>query len=74
MRQTTRGSITFKLWDLSGQPKFRPTWTRYCLGVGVIVFVVDSADSGTFPVACDELHSLLRELPRVVSSPTRLLI
>ncbi len=67
MRQLTRGSITFKLWDISGQPRFRPTWTRYCLGVGVVVFVVDSADPTTFPVARDELHSLLKELPRVVS-------
>jgi ADP-ribosylation factor-like protein 8 len=66
MRQVTRGSVTFKLWDLSGQAKFRPTWTRYCLGVGVLVFVVDSADVRTFAVARDELHSLLKELPRVV--------
>lgn len=66
MRQTTRGSVNFKLWDLSGQPKFRPTWTRYCLGVDVLLYVVDSADAGTFAVARDELHSLLKELPRVV--------
>lgn len=67
LRQTTRGSVTFKLWDLSGQPKFRPTWTRYCLGVGVLVFVVDAAEPATFAVARDELHSLLSELPGVVS-------
>lgn len=67
LRQTTHGAITFKLWDLSGQPKFRPAWTRYCLGVAVVIFVVDSADGAAFAVARDELHSLLGELPGVVS-------
>ena len=28
----------------TGQPKFRSTWERYCSGVDVIIFIVDSHD------------------------------
>jgi ADP-ribosylation factor-like protein 8 len=30
--------------SLIGQPKFRSTWERYCNGVDVIIFIVDSHD------------------------------
>jgi len=36
-------------------------WERYCLGVSSIIWVVDSADPSTFPVARNELFSLLEK-------------
>ncbi len=47
-KKVTRGSVTIKLWDIGGQPRFRPMWERYCRGVNSIVYVVDSADPSTF--------------------------
>lgn len=32
----------------AGQPKFRSTWERYCSGVDVIIFIVDSHDVGAW--------------------------
>lgn len=63
LRKVQKGSVTLSLWDLSGQPRFRSLWTRYATGVTVLLFVVDAADPGSFAVAREELHSLLRELP-----------
>lgn len=59
MRKVTRGGVTFKVWDLGGQPRFRAMWERYCRGVGAAVFVVDAADPATFEDARTELHDLL---------------
>ena len=39
MRKVTKGSVTIKLWDLGGQPRFRSMWERYCRGVNAIVYV-----------------------------------
>lgn len=36
-------------------------WERYCRGVNAIVFIVDSADTDSHPVAREELHSLLQK-------------
>ncbi|KAF9778638.1 P-loop containing nucleoside triphosphate hydrolase protein [Thelephora terrestris] len=43
----------------TGQPKFRSTWERYCSGVDVIIFIVDSHDKEKFDAARFELHQLL---------------
>ncbi|KAM0748573.1 ADP-ribosylation factor-like protein 8B [Meredithblackwellia eburnea MCA 4105] len=61
MRKVTKGNVTIKLWDIGGQPRFRSMWERYCWGVNAVVFLVDSADPGTFPAAKSELHSLLEK-------------
>lgn len=61
MRKVTKGSVTIKLWDLGGQPRFRSMWERYCRGVQAIVFVVDSADQDTLEVAKMELQELLEK-------------
>ena len=37
MRKVTKGSVTIKLWDLGGQPRFRSMWERYCRSVSAIV-------------------------------------
>lgn len=36
-------------------------WERYCLGVTSIIWVLDSADPSTFPIARNELASLLEK-------------
>eukprot|EP00192_Tetraselmis_astigmatica_P019906 CAMPEP_0117681878 /NCGR_PEP_ID=MMETSP0804-20121206/19268_1 /TAXON_ID=1074897 /ORGANISM="Tetraselmis astigmatica, Strain CCMP880" /LENGTH=190 /DNA_ID=CAMNT_0005491767 /DNA_START=145 /DNA_END=717 /DNA_ORIENTATION=+ len=59
MRKVTRGSVTIKLWDLGGQPRFRSMWERYCRGVQAIVFVVDAADMDNLDAAKNELKELL---------------
>ncbi|KAF4990560.1 hypothetical protein FGRMN_8375 [Fusarium graminum] len=59
MKRIQRGNVTIKCWDLGGQPRFRPTWERYCRGVGCIVFVVDLPDVSPMPLAKEELHVLM---------------
>ena len=43
-------------------------WERYCRGVNVIVFVLDSADHSKIPAAKTELHNLL-EKPLLAGIP-----
>ncbi|CAF2088316.1 hypothetical protein BRARA_F02469 [Brassica rapa] len=59
MRKVTKGSVTIKLWDLGGQPRFRSMWERYCRSVSAIVYVVDAADPDNLSVSKSELHDLL---------------
>ncbi|EOA14623.1 hypothetical protein CARUB_v10027882mg [Capsella rubella] len=47
MRKVTKGSVTIKLWDLGGQPRFRS------------MYVVDAADPDNLSVSKSELHDLL---------------
>eukprot|EP01086_Lenisia_limosa_P010355 TRINITY_DN34523_c0_g1_i1.p1 TRINITY_DN34523_c0_g1~~TRINITY_DN34523_c0_g1_i1.p1 ORF type:complete len:187 (-),score=40.75 TRINITY_DN34523_c0_g1_i1:42-602(-) len=61
MMKVTKGKVSIKLWDVGGQPRLRCMWERYCRGTTVIVFVVDSADAGSFHVAKEELHTLLEK-------------
>lgn len=51
MRKVTKGSVTIKMWDLGGQPRFRSLWERYCRGVQAIVYVVDAADAAAVDTA-----------------------
>ncbi|KDE07260.1 ADP-ribosylation factor-like protein 8A [Microbotryum lychnidis-dioicae p1A1 Lamole] len=68
LRRVQKGNVTFKLWDIGGQPRFRSMWERYCRGVNAIVFIVDSADQDSFPSAKAELHALL-EKPQLGGIP-----
>jgi len=61
LRKFKKGNVSFKIWDVAGQPKFRSAWQRYCAGVDAVVFVVDSHDKGNFEIARNELHSLLQQ-------------
>ncbi len=61
-----------KLWDLGGQARFRSMWERYCRGVNVILFVLDSADHAKVPVARAELEALL-EKPQLQGIPLLIL-
>ncbi|KAJ1982779.1 ADP-ribosylation factor-like protein 8B [Dimargaris xerosporica] len=72
MRKVTKGSVTMKLWDIGGQPRFRSMWERYCRGVNAIVFVIDSADHEKFGAARVELKNLL-EKPQLANIPVLVL-
>ncbi|KAJ1310096.1 hypothetical protein OPQ81_006843 [Rhizoctonia solani] len=63
LRKVRKGNVTFKIWDVAGQPKFRNMWERYCRGVDAIVFMVDSSAIDKLESACFELHSLLDHQP-----------
>jgi len=59
MKKVRKGNVTIKLWDIGGQPRFRSMWERYCRGVTVVIFVVDSADKDKFETAKKELFDLI---------------
>ncbi|KAH9812716.1 ADP-ribosylation factor family-domain-containing protein [Melampsora americana] len=59
MKKCTKGSVTIKLWDIGGQPRFRSMWERYCRGVSAIVFLVDSSERPAVDASRVELHSLI---------------
>merc|ERR1712063_234491 len=61
MRKVTKGSVTIKLWDLGGQPRFRSMWERYRRGVNAIVYVCDSAEHEQIELAKNELHDLMKK-------------
>jgi ADP-ribosylation factor-like protein 8 len=67
-RKVTKGSVSIKLWDIGGQPRFRAMWERYCRGVNAIVYVVDAADQANFDQARTCLHDLLSK-PALASTP-----
>lgn len=58
-KKVTKGSVTIKLWDIGGQPRFRPMWERYCRGVNSIVYVVDASDPSTFEASKQCLQDLI---------------
>jgi ADP-ribosylation factor-like protein 8 len=68
MRKVTKGSVTIKLWDLGGQPRFRSMWERYCRGVSAIVYVVDAADRENIAISKNELHDLVNK-PSLAGTP-----
>ncbi|KAI0074012.1 P-loop containing nucleoside triphosphate hydrolase protein [Panus rudis PR-1116 ss-1] len=60
-RKVRKGNVTFQVWDLAGQPRYRSIWERYCNGVDAVVFVVDSSDREKLDTARFELHQLLAQ-------------
>lgn len=60
MRKITKGSVTIKLWDVAGQPRFQRLWERYCRGVQCIVYVVDAADHDSIEQTTKLLHDLMQ--------------
>eukprot|EP00697_Spironema_sp_BW2_P013746 gnl/Spiro4/3996_TR1988_c0_g1_i1.p1 gnl/Spiro4/3996_TR1988_c0_g1~~gnl/Spiro4/3996_TR1988_c0_g1_i1.p1 ORF type:complete len:203 (-),score=68.37 gnl/Spiro4/3996_TR1988_c0_g1_i1:203-754(-) len=59
MKRVTKGKVTIKMWDLGGQDRFRTMWERYCRGVNVIVYVVDSSNRKDIELARKELLDLV---------------
>jgi ADP-ribosylation factor-like protein 8 len=60
-KKVTKGSVTIKLWDIGGQPRFRPMWERYCRGVNSIVYVVDASDPSGFDTSRQCLQDLINK-------------
>lgn len=73
MHKVQKGKVVIKVWDMGGQEKYRGMWERYCRGVEVIVFVVDSSDPKLFPLAQKELQALLSQ-PTLAGVPLLVLL
>jgi len=73
MRKVQKGKVTIKIWDMGGQEKFRGMWERYCRGVEVIVYVVDSADQSKFSESHKWLTLLLNK-PSLAHVPLLVLL
>ncbi len=54
----------WRVWDVSGQGKFRNLWGYYSGHVQAIVYVIDVSDGDRIATARDELSALL-DMPRV---------
>ena len=52
-------NLKIKMWDIGGQDKIRALWPHYFQQTSGIVFVVDSNDHDRFPLAKQELHTLI---------------
>ncbi len=63
MRKVKKGKVSFKMWDLGGQPRFRSLWERYCETCTAIVYVMDASDRSAVNDAKKELHELLTKDP-----------
>lgn len=72
MKKINKGSVTIKMWDIGGQPRFRSMWERYCRGVDVIVFMIDAADHEKMEAAKTELHALVSQ-PQLQGTPVMVL-
>ena len=68
----TKDRVKWRVWDMSGQGRFRNLWGYYSGHVQAIVFVVDVADDRV-AVARDELQTLLDQ-PRVKESKLPILL
>jgi len=67
VRVLSKNRVTFKVWDIGGQQRYRQEWPRYTQGCDVIIFVVDANDPDRLDEARGELHQLLecREATRI---------
>lgn len=54
-------NLTLNIWDLGGQTSIRPYWRCYYNNTAGIIFVVDSTDRERMDIACQELHTMLKE-------------
>lgn len=54
-------NLDLTVWDVGGQEKIRKLWRHYYNNIDVVIFVIDSNDSGRFPEVKEELHYLLKE-------------
>ena len=58
-RRVRKGKVSFSVWDLGGQERFRESWEKYCRQADCIIFVVDSVDLATMDESRQNLHTLL---------------
>mmetsp|Transcript_26897 Transcript_26897/g.86401 ORF Transcript_26897/g.86401 Transcript_26897/m.86401 type:complete len:183 (+) Transcript_26897:166-714(+) len=55
----SKGSVSFKTFDMSGAGRYRNLWEHYFKDAQAIIFVVDTSDKIRMCVAKDELDSML---------------
>lgn len=53
------GNISFRVFDMSGQGRYRKLWQEYYSDTTGIIFVIDSADKLRMVVAKDEFEQML---------------
>eukprot|EP00731_Ephydatia_muelleri_P037258 Em0429g8a len=56
----SHANISFTVFDMSGQGRYRTLWEHYYKETEAIIFVIDSSDKLRIPVAKDELDLLLQ--------------
>lgn len=54
-----KSGLSFTVFDMSGQGKFRNLWESFYADVNGIIFVIDGADRVRMAIALDELENLL---------------
>ena len=54
-------NFKLKMWDISGQVRYRELWKHYYEGANAIIFVVDSTDKERIPEVKEELQRVLSE-------------
>ena len=59
VKMMKKQGVSIKMWDMSGQERFRREWPRYVDGTNCIVFCVDSSEINRITTARDELHRLM---------------
>ena len=59
VEEFTKNGLTFSVFDMSGQGRYRNLWEHYYRDVGGIIFVIDSTDKIRMCVAKDELETML---------------
>lgn len=59
MEEFAKNGISFTIFDMSGQGRYRNLWEHYYKEVGGIIFCIDSTDKIRMCVAKDELDTML---------------
>mmetsp|Transcript_16824 Transcript_16824/g.42355 ORF Transcript_16824/g.42355 Transcript_16824/m.42355 type:complete len:187 (+) Transcript_16824:39-599(+) len=59
VEEFTKNGLSFTVFDMSGQGRYRNLWEHYYKEVGGIIFCIDSTDHIRMCVAKDELDALL---------------
>merc|ERR1712040_29557 len=54
-------NLSFTVWDVGGQDKFRPLWRHYYQGTNGLIYVVDSNDRDRIEDAREELNKMINE-------------
>jgi len=70
MEEFSKGNLSFSVFDMSGQGRYRNLWEHYYKDCGGIIFTIDATDQLRMCVARDELlglldHADLKDVPIV---------
>ncbi|NXD68491.1 ARL11 protein, partial [Eolophus roseicapillus] len=64
--------VSFTLWDIGGQGSLRASWPDYLEDTNILIFVLDSTDTGRLPEAAAALEDALSH-PSMAGIPVLLL-